>query len=95
MTFATVIIVLLLMSMHLLSLTMHEQCIDEVKESLSQSNFSPLSGYYHLFPKESDYKVLCEEALKEMEHFYTPLGNLDVSDLPSFAYQSCQGIVRI
>ena len=66
-----------------------------LKESLSQSNLSPLSGYDHLFPKESEDKVLWEEALKEMEHFYTPLGNLDLSDLPSFAYQTCQGIVCI
>ena len=47
---------------------------------------------------EGNYKVSEEEGLYtatlvEQDSFYSPLGTLDLKDLPSFAYQTAQGMV--
>ena len=80
---------------HIYSAAIYSQII-HVKESLSQLSLSPSSDYDHLYIKDNDEEALCaDEASKKMECQFLPLGKPDFSDLPSFAYQTCDGMVSI
>ena len=57
-------------------------------------SLSPSSGYEVLDLKE-DEEALCAEAPEEMECLFSSLGKPDFSDLPSFAYQICDGMVSV
>ena len=50
------------------------------------------SGYDEMFPKESEGDLATTE---DLESFYSPLGEPDLWDLPSFTYQIAQGMVII
>ena len=63
----------------------------KVEENLHKPSLPPSSGYYQLYSKEE--KVLYSAASKDKECFYSPLGEPDLRDLPSFAYQIAQGMV--
>ena len=52
-----------------------------------------LSGYDHLYPKKNKQEELHLAEDKDLETFYSPLGEPDLKDLPSFAYQITQGMV--
>ena len=68
------------------------QCIiTQVEESLPLLTVPPSPGYIMLCPKEDE--AVCSATTKETESFYSPLGEPDLRDLPSFAYQISQGMV--
>ena len=71
------------------------QFINDGKVSLSQLSLSPSSGYDHLDLKKDEEEALRAEASEEMECLLSPLGKPDFSDLPSFAYQICDGMVSV
>ena len=63
----------------------------EGKDTLSQRVF-PSPGYDKLYPKENK-EGLYVAAVREQEIFYSPLGEPNLRDLSSFAYQISQGMV--
>ena len=64
----------------------------KVEESLPKPSVLLSSGYDKLYPKEEE-KVLYSATSKDLESLYSPLGEPDLRDLPSFAYQIAQGMV--
>jgi len=64
-------------------------CTSKVQESLLQSS---TSGYNKLYPKAEE-NVLYSATAKDIDSSYSPLGEPDLRDLPSFAYQISQGMV--
>ena len=70
----------------------------------------PSPGHDKLYPKESKEEgltairnqkgkeggeeAMCMATVKEQETFYSPLGEADVRDLPSFAYHMHADITR-
>ena len=65
----------------------------KVEESLPKPSLFLSSGYDKLYPKEEE-EVLYLAASKDLESLYSPLGEPDLRDLPSFAYQIAQGMVH-
>ena len=58
-----------------------------------KDSLSPSSGNDHLYTKEDEHEGLGAEALKEMESLFSSLEKFEFCDLPSFAYQICNGMV--
>ena len=65
------------------------------KDDLCQASPLPSPGYNTMHPKEEEEKRMSITAVKEQEIFYSPLGEPDLRDLPSFAYQISQGMVCV
>ena len=65
----------------------------DVKDDSPQPSPLPSPGYHTMHPKEEEDEGKSTVALKEQEAFYSPLGEPDLRDLPSFAYQVSQGMV--
>ena len=63
-------------------------CTSKVQESLPQLP----SGNNRLYPKAEE-NVLYSATAKDIDSSYSPLGEPDLRDLPSFAYQISQGMV--
>ena len=68
-------------------------CTIKVEESFPESIVPLLSDYDHLYPKKGELEVLHLAAHKDLEELYSPLGEPDLMDLLSFAYQITQGMV--
>ena len=71
------------------------QCTNDDKEGQSQLSVTKSSGCDTLHPGKHEEKVLYSVTTKDLEGFYSPLGEPDLKDLPSFAYQISQGMVRM
>ena len=71
----------------------HFQCFCDDEGSESQLLVPLLSSCDKMYPKESEEEVLYSAPTKDLESFYSPLGEHDLKDLPSFAYQISQGMV--
>ena len=65
-----------------------DQLNNDDKDSLS-----PSSGNDHLYTKEDEHEGSGAEASKEMESLFSSLEKFEFRDLPSFAYQVCNGMV--
>ena len=72
---------------------MYIQCTVNIKESLSQLSVPPSSGCDKLYPKEGREEELYSATAKDLESFYSPLGEPDLKDLLSFGHQISQGMV--
>ena len=68
-----------------------QRIIKKVEESLPLLTVPPSPGYITLCPKEEE--AACSATTKDLESSYSPLGEPDLKDLPSFAYQISQGMV--
>ena len=71
------------------------QCTNDDKEGQSQLSVTPSSGCDTLHPGKREEEVLYSATTKDLECFYSPLGEPDLKDLPSFAYQISQGMVCV
>ena len=56
---------------------------------------SSIASCDKLYSKEDREKVVCSPTTQDLDSFYSPLGEPDLWDLPSFAYQISQGMVII
>ena len=72
-------------------LPIHYQHSCDNEGSLSELRVPLLSGYNKLYVEESD--VLYSASTSNLQSYYSPLGEPDLRDLPSFAYQISQGMV--
>ena len=71
------------------------QCTNDDKEGQSQLSVTLSSGCDTLHPGKREEEVLYFATTKDLEGFYSPLGEPDLKDLPSFAYQISQGMVCV
>ena len=71
------------------------QCFCDDEGSQSQLLVPLLSDCDKMYPRESEEEVLYSAPTNDLESFYSPLGEPDLKDLPSFAYQISRGMVTI
>ena len=65
---------------------------DHVQSALVGKDNLP-SVFPSLYPQNDTGEEICTAAAQEQEIFYSPLGEPDFKDLPSFAYQVSHGMV--
>ena len=69
------------------------QCTVVSKESLSKPCLLHSSSCDKPYPKEDREEQSFSKTTQDLESFFSPLGEPDLRDLPSFAYQISLGMV--